>query len=259
MASRRSSMVSGSTRMRLTARVPWRPLFMIRACSAASTSGRAERQSRSSRASSLFESAKAEVFDFEEVIDAIVRTFASKSRLFDSAERGHFVGDESCVDANHPAFQRLRRPPDAADVTAVKIAGETEFGVVGHGNALLVAFETEERSQWPERLFLRDFHLGCYIAQDGWLEKCPTKGMPLASEQHMAPLRDGILNVVLNLFDSGKVDQRALLHFRLKAVADLELGDGGNEFLCEGIVDAGLDIQPVRADAGLSGIPVLWK
>ena len=43
----------------------------------------------------------------------------------------------------------------------------------------------------------------------------------------------------------------------LKTVADLEFGDGGDELFGEGIVDARLDVQPVRANAGLSGVAIL--
>jgi len=42
-----------------------------------------------------------------------------------------FRRDDALVDADDAVFEGFGDPPDAADVAAVEIAGETELGVVG--------------------------------------------------------------------------------------------------------------------------------
>ncbi len=49
-----------------------------------------------------------------------------------AAEGSHLGGDQTGVDADHAVFQRLGHPPDPADVAAVEIGCQAEFGVVGH-------------------------------------------------------------------------------------------------------------------------------
>ena len=43
-----------------------------------------------------------------------------------------FGRDDALIDAHDAVFQRLGDAPDAADVAAIEISGEAEFGVVGH-------------------------------------------------------------------------------------------------------------------------------
>jgi hypothetical protein len=46
--------------------------------------------------------------------------------------RSRYLGrDDALVDADDAVFETLGHPPDAADVAAVEIGGEAEFGVVG--------------------------------------------------------------------------------------------------------------------------------
>src|SRR5271170_1265810 len=84
-----------------------------------------------------------EVFDFEEFFNAVMGTFATESRLFDSAKRRHLVRDESGVNTHHSRFQPLRGSPDPSDIATVEVAGETKFSVVGPLNGLLIGLKTE--------------------------------------------------------------------------------------------------------------------
>ena len=68
------------------------------------------------------ETAKAKILHLQEFIHAVVRTFAPKSRLFNSAERSNFIGDQSRIDADHSAFQGFRGSPGPADVAAEEVA-----------------------------------------------------------------------------------------------------------------------------------------
>ena len=58
----------------------------------------------------------------------------------------------------------------------------------------------------------------------------------------------------LDLLDRLLVDERSLRHAGRRPVADLELGDGVRELRDEGVVNAGLRIDAVGADAGLAHV-----
>src|SRR5262245_39387222 len=62
--------------------------------------------------------------------------------------------------------------------------------------------------------------------------------------------------MILNLLDGGKIDQRPLEDVWIESVANLKLSHGSNELFSEGIINAGLNIQTIRADTGLPGVAV---
>jgi hypothetical protein len=47
-------------------------------------------------------------------------------------------------------FERLGNSPDAADVAAVEIRGQTELSVVGKADRLFLRFEAKHGSDWAE-------------------------------------------------------------------------------------------------------------
>src|SRR4029077_12203656 len=148
----------------------------------------------------------------------------------------------------------LGRPPDPADIAAIEVARESKFGIVGHFDRLLICLEPKQRRQRTKGLFFGDLHLRSNIRQHSWLKECLTKRMSLAAEKHMAAFRNGVLNVFLHFLHGGMIDQRTLLNSRLKAVANFKLRNRGDEFLRKGVINASLDIKPVRADACLTGV-----
>ena len=184
------------------------------------------------------ETAKAKILDLQEFIYAVVRTFAPESRLFNSAERGHFIRDQSRIDADHAAFQGFRGSPGATDVPAEEVARQTEFGIVGHLNTIVIAPEAEKRCQRAEGLLAGDLHLGSYATQNCRFEKCSTESVSLAAKQNAGSLGDGILNMIFDLLDGGKIDQRPLEDLWIKSIADLKLSNSSHQFFGEGFVNA---------------------
>src|SRR5271170_6791023 len=89
-----------------------------------------------SYAASAVDAAHAEVFDFEEFLDAVFRAFAADAAFLHAAKRSDLGRDDALVDADDAVFERLGDAPDAAYVAAVEIGGEAEFGVVGHLDGL---------------------------------------------------------------------------------------------------------------------------
>ena len=65
------------------------------------------------------------------------------------------------------------------------------------------------------------------------------------------------VTIDLDLFDRVHVDERAELDRILQAVANLRLGHSRAQLFGEGIIDAGLHIDAVRADAGLAVVAEL--
>ena len=95
-----------------------------------------------------------------ELLDAVFRAFAADPAFLHAAERGDLGRDDALVDADDAVFEPLGDELDAADVTAVEIGGETEFGVVGHLDRLIVGLEAVGWRQWPKGLLLGDDHVG---------------------------------------------------------------------------------------------------
>src|ERR1700680_1181627 len=108
---------------------------------------------------SAVDATHAQVFDLEELLDAVVRALAADAALLHAAERGDLGRDDALVDAADAVFERLCDPPDAADVAAVEIGGEAEFGVVGHLYRLRLGLEAVERGDRAKGLLLGDDHV----------------------------------------------------------------------------------------------------
>src|SRR6266581_1260541 len=70
------------------------------------------------------DAAHAEVFEFEEFLDAVFRAFAADAAFLHAAEGRNLGRDDSLVDADDAVFEGFGDAPDAADVAAVEISGE---------------------------------------------------------------------------------------------------------------------------------------
>src|SRR5436190_13318006 len=88
--------------------------------------------------------AHAEVFDFEELLDAVFRAFAADAAFLHAAKRRDLGRDDALVDADDAVFQGLGNPPDAADIAAVEIGSEAELSVVRHLHRLGLVLEAVE-------------------------------------------------------------------------------------------------------------------
>src|SRR5438445_7616015 len=117
------------------------------------------------------DAAHTEVFDFKEFLDAVFRAFAADAAFLHAAERGDLGRDDAFVDADDAVFEGLRDAPDTADVAAVEIGGQAEFGVVGHLDGLGVGLEAVERRDRAEGFLLGDDHVGRHIGQYRRLEE----------------------------------------------------------------------------------------
>ena len=113
------------------------------------------------------DAAHAEVFDFEELLDAVFRAFAADAALLHAAEGGDFGRDDALVDADDAVFQRLGDAPDAADVAAV--ARPTSRSVL-----IAVASVLKRRSSSSTHLQQRPGIFAKFLEQDriyGLVEK----------------------------------------------------------------------------------------
>src|SRR5215208_3950635 len=94
---------------------------------------------------SAVDAAEAQIFNLEELIDAVVRALAADPALLHAAERGDLGRDDALVDADDAVFERLGDAEDAADVAAVEIGGKAELGVVRHMDRFGIGLEAVER------------------------------------------------------------------------------------------------------------------
>src|SRR6185436_11002141 len=86
---------------------------------------------RMGKGETLLDPAHAEVFDLEEILDAVFGALAADAGFLHAAEGGDFGGDDALVDADDAVFERFGDAPDAAQVARVEIGGEAVLGVVG--------------------------------------------------------------------------------------------------------------------------------
>lgn len=81
--------------------------------------------------------------------------------------------------------------------------------------------------------------------------------MALAAGQHLTAAVEHVADMFLDLGHRLLVDERAGLGAFDEPVAHLQLLHGGGELFGEGVIDARLDVDPVRADAGLAVVAEL--
>src|SRR5579862_859320 len=92
----------------------------------------------------LVDAADTHVFYLEVVLDPVLRAFAPYSGLLDAAERRDFVGDDAYVDANDAVLERFRDAPDAPDVAAVEIRGQSVLRIIRELDQLLLRLEAKQ-------------------------------------------------------------------------------------------------------------------
>ena len=189
-----------------------------------------------------------------------LRAFAAHARFLDAAEGRHLGRDQALVDADHAVFQRLGRP-----------------GRRGRGRGCRNSRRGRIRCRWP-----------CAIASASVSKRNSGASGPKVSSRATAisgvapastvgsknvcrrargacrrrrpwpPLATRVGDMLLDLGDRLVVDQRALLHAVLRRpLPTLSLPAAAASLLGESVVDAGLDVEAVGADAGLAGVAEL--
>src|SRR5437763_3327006 len=149
--------------------------------------------------SSAVDAAHAQVLHLEEVLDAVFRALAADAAFLHAAEWRDLGRDDAFVDPDDAVFEGFGNAPDAADVAAVEIGGETEFGVVRHPDRLVLALEAVERRDRAESLFPRDDHIGRHIGQHGRLEEAAAQRMAMAADRDLGALLHRIGDMRLDL------------------------------------------------------------
>lgn len=69
---------------------------------------------------SAYEASKAQVFEFQVLLDAILGAFDTQTGLFDPRERGLCGGHKALVDPNDPNLQCLSHTPDLTHILRVE-------------------------------------------------------------------------------------------------------------------------------------------
>src|SRR5205807_8949150 len=179
---------------------------------------------------------------------------AAEAGFLHAAKGGDFGGDEAAVDAHDAVFKRFGNAPDAGDVAAVEIGGETEFGIVGEGDGFRFGFEAEERSDRAESFFASDGHLRSDIGKHGRLEKAAAENVAMAADEDFCALGLCVADVVFDFLYGGIVNERSLGGSGLEAGSRLQSFDGDGKLGGENIVDRVLHEQAIRAHASLAGI-----
>src|ERR1700724_2267669 len=119
-----------------------------------------ERVVRADRCGLAVDAAHAQVLHLEEFLDAVFRALAPDAAFLHAAKRRDLGRDDALIDTDNAVFEGFCDAPDAADVAAIEIGGEAEFGVVRHLDRFLLALEAIERRDRPKGLLAGDEHVG---------------------------------------------------------------------------------------------------
>src|SRR5262245_53801303 len=76
------------------------------------------------------DSADADVLEFGELQDAVLRAFTAGATLFHATERRDLGRDQPGIESDDAVLERLGDPPGARQVSRVKVCRESELGVV---------------------------------------------------------------------------------------------------------------------------------
>ncbi|MPL75524.1 hypothetical protein SDC9_21348 [bioreactor metagenome] len=187
----------------------------------------------------------------------MVRALAAEAGLLDAAEGRDLGRDDAGVHPDDAVFEAFLHAGDAADVAGVEIRGQTEDRGIRLLDHLFLGVEPEQRCDRAEGFLGGDLHLLRHAGDDGRLEEGAAKRVALAAGDDGAAALDHVGDVILDLGHGLVRDQRAGGDAGLETVADVQLGDRGGQLLGEGVIDPGLHIDAVRADAGLAVVAEL--
>src|SRR5689334_11120352 len=86
-----------------------------------------------------------DVLGLEELLDAPMTALAAEPGLLDATERRADVRDQALVQADHAGLEPFAHAQRALDVTREDICDQTELGVVGGGDGLVLVGEVLDR------------------------------------------------------------------------------------------------------------------
>lgn len=100
--------------------------------------------------------AERDVLDLEVFLDTFATALTAEPRFLHPSERCRDIGDDAPVDADHPGLECAGHPQRTVEVFGVDVRSQTEFGVVGRGDAFVLAVEPDDGCDRPEDLFLQN-------------------------------------------------------------------------------------------------------
>jgi hypothetical protein len=109
---------------------------------------------------------------------AAIPSLRGRCRFLHAAEGRDLGRNDAFVDADDAVFEGFGDAPDAADVAAVEIGGEPEFGVVGHLDGVGFALEAVERRDRAKGFLLGDDHVRRHIGQHRSARRSCRPGRP---------------------------------------------------------------------------------
>src|SRR6187549_446047 len=205
----------------------------------------------------LSDATHANVLELGELEDAVLRTFAAAAAFLDAAKRRDFGRDEAGVETDDPVLQGFGDPPRPRQVARIDVRGKTELGVVGELHGLFVGVHAEQRRDRAESLLARKDHVARHVGEYGRLVESATERVALAAGDDFRALRFRISDVIFDLGERLRIDQRPLIGFALQSVTHAKFADRFGEFLCEGVVNRRRNDEAIRAHAGLACVAVL--
>src|SRR5690349_18815140 len=148
-----------------------------------------------------------QVLVLQELVDADAAAFTAQSGLLDAAEGCGGVGDQSGVDADHAAFEAFGDPQGAVEVLGEQVGGQTEFGVVGGGDGLVLGLEGADRGDGAEDLGVDDRGVGGDTGEDGGRVEAARPFGEFTAGQDGGTALDGVPHQAVCLAAASEIDE----------------------------------------------------
>ena len=160
-------------------------------------------------------------------------------RLLDAAERRALVREDARVDADDAELERLADPPDAARCRAAKKYAASPNSVSFASAIASSSVEKRKIGASGPNVSSRAMRMsGVAPVSTVGSKNVPPSACRLPPVVTVAPLRERVGDVLLDLRDAGLVDQRALARRRRRSRCPMrQRGDRGRELLDERVVD----------------------
>ena len=143
---------------------------------------------------------------------------------------------------------------NAAHIARIKIGRQPVFRVIRHADRFLIVLEAEQGDHRAKNLLACERHIFCDIAHNGGFKEGAAQRMPLAAQGDFGPFLRGVADQLLHLLDRRHIDQRPLFDTGSHSVADFERSNRARKLFRKCIIDAVLNQEPIRANAGLAHV-----
>src|SRR6476620_8673632 len=134
------------------------------------------------------------VLGLEVLLDPFGTALAAEARLLDPAARRRRVGDHSLVEPDHAGLELLADAQRALQVARAHVGPESELGVVGRRDRLVLGGESLYRRDRSEDLLGQEPGVVGYVGQHGGVVEVAGAVASVAADERLGTAPDRVLD-----------------------------------------------------------------